>query len=588
MTWLVTTGFTNALVACVMAVAALAAGRWLRRPALAHLLWVLVLCKLLTPAFVKVPLGTWFHPPRWLAHFIETQFSDPAGSGRSPNAATPPSKLAQQPHRSSDELADANGDVSGQVSPRAQASLAPTEIYANLATRSVRNDGRGASPWTTAMTPADGLRCLGTIWIAGSLVMIGRLARRYAQFHAYLKLAGRHDERLQDQVAQLARTAQMASVPRVVVVDNVVSPLLWGVGRHARLVFPTMLAGRLDQAARHALLLHELAHHARGDWWVRLLELAVQVLYWWHPLVWWARREIEAAEEECCDAWVLKHLSGTRRSYAEALLAAIDFLCDPPPAALPPAACGLGEVPLLRSRLTQIMCGQVAIQPSRSTKALVLIAAAVVLPLGPSFVIASSRSAFDRTSPPRVAEFRPQSPRQPKEETVLTSPPTGAHVEPVIASAADDLEALDLSVLARVPSAHYATAISPNGKYKLEARVDRKTTLLHEGTGYRLDLSAHKITCASYSPDSRSFATGHDDSIVRVWYCDTGVRFVALKGSEGAITSVAFAPDGRRIAAGTSNGDVHVWDLASGDEVARLVRQQAGVSCVRWSQHGDR
>jgi beta-lactamase regulating signal transducer with metallopeptidase domain len=438
------------------------------------------------------------------------------------------------------------------------------------------------------MTPADGLRCLGTIWIAGSLVMIGRLARRYAQFHAYLKLAGRHDERLQDQVAQLARTARMSSAPRVVVVDNVVSPLLWGVGRHARLVFPTMLAGRLDQSARHALLLHELAHHARGDWWVRLLELAVQVLYWWHPLVWWARREIEAAEEECCDAWVLKHLSGTRRSYAEALLAAIDFLCDPPPAALPPAACGLGEVPLLRSRLTQIMCGQVAIQPSRSTKALVLIAAAVVLPLGPSFVIASSRSAFDRTSPPRVAEFRPQSPRQPKEETVLTSPPTGAHVEPVIASAADDLEALDLSVLARVPSAHYATAISPNGKYKLEARVDRKTTLLHEGTGYRLDLSAHKITCASYSPDSRSFATGHDDSIVRVWYCDTGVRFVALKGSEGAITSVAFAPDGRRIAAGTSNGDVHVWDLASGDEVARLVRQQAGVSCVRWSQHGDR
>jgi hypothetical protein len=28
-------------------------------------------------------------------------------------------------------------------------------------------------------------------------------------------------------------------------------------------------------------------------------------LYWWDPVAWWARREVERAEERSCDAWVL-------------------------------------------------------------------------------------------------------------------------------------------------------------------------------------------------------------------------------------------------------------------------------------------
>src|SRR5262245_41278817 len=57
MTWLVTTGLTNALVAALLAVAAYGLGRWLKRPALTHVLWVLVLIKLLTPPVFPVPVG---------------------------------------------------------------------------------------------------------------------------------------------------------------------------------------------------------------------------------------------------------------------------------------------------------------------------------------------------------------------------------------------------------------------------------------------------------------------------------------------------------------------------------------------------
>src|SRR6516165_9956043 len=57
----------NAAVAAVLAVLALAAGRFCRSPAVRHLLWVLVLLKLVTPPLFHVPLvvlpASWAAPP---------------------------------------------------------------------------------------------------------------------------------------------------------------------------------------------------------------------------------------------------------------------------------------------------------------------------------------------------------------------------------------------------------------------------------------------------------------------------------------------------------------------------------------------
>src|SRR4051812_43592027 len=52
-------GLANALLAALLAALALAAGRFSRRPALAHSLWVLVLLKLVTPPVVPLPVPGW-------------------------------------------------------------------------------------------------------------------------------------------------------------------------------------------------------------------------------------------------------------------------------------------------------------------------------------------------------------------------------------------------------------------------------------------------------------------------------------------------------------------------------------------------
>jgi hypothetical protein len=137
-----------------------------------------------------------------------------------------------------------------------------------------------------------------------------------------------------------------------------VSPMLWAVGLRPRLLLPAGLWPKLDSQQRAALLLHELAHWWRGDHWIRVLELATTCLYWWHPVVWWARRELHEAEEQCCDAWVVWALPGAARSYALALVETLDFLSEARPV-LPAAASGVGQVPDLRRRLTMIMRGSV-------------------------------------------------------------------------------------------------------------------------------------------------------------------------------------------------------------------------------------
>src|SRR5436190_11900571 len=66
MSWLLVPLLKNAILVLPLALLALAAARWSRRPALAHLLWVLVLIKLVTPPMIDVPLGWRLDVETWL------------------------------------------------------------------------------------------------------------------------------------------------------------------------------------------------------------------------------------------------------------------------------------------------------------------------------------------------------------------------------------------------------------------------------------------------------------------------------------------------------------------------------------------
>lgn len=329
MTWLVEAAVSNAVLTLPFALCALAVSR-LRRPALAHAVWVVVLLKLITPPLLifRVP----FHVPA--AEMLWT-------------------------------------------------------------------------PWTWTF-PSAALSAGLALWLGGSLACGAWSLLQLRRFGLRLRSASATPPELAARGSQLARVLGLNRVPRIVVLPEPISPLLWGCGCRACIVVPAELLRRLSSAELDALLLHELAHYRRGDHWVRLLELVVTVIYWWHPVVWLARRGITNTEEECCDGWVVCRSSVSPRHYADAILTTLDLLSERA-AAVPFAATGAGGMPLLERRLRQIMQRQSPPPLTPVLRSLVL-GLACLLPLQPraedspsNGMPPSTRSGELRTLPPDAA-----------------------------------------------------------------------------------------------------------------------------------------------------------------------------------------
>jgi hypothetical protein len=174
------------------------------------------------------------------------------------------------------------------------------------------------------------------------------------RFRRLLRHACRAPADLQAMVERLAGELGLRQAPAAWLVPGRLAPMLWAGLRAPRLLLPADLLGRVPAGQLDTLLTHELAHLRRGDHWVRLLEFVVRGLYWWHPVVWYACRELREAEEQCCDAWVVTTLPGSGRTYATALVETLDFLSDRRPPA-PLLASGIGHVSDLKRRLRMIM-----------------------------------------------------------------------------------------------------------------------------------------------------------------------------------------------------------------------------------------
>ncbi|MGB1242911.1 MAG: M56 family metallopeptidase, partial [Chitinophagales bacterium] len=72
------------------------------------------------------------------------------------------------------------------------------------------------------------------------------------------------------------------------------------------ILLPIQLFTGLSTAQIEVLLLHELAHIRRLDYAVNLCQSAIEVLLFYHPVIWWINRQIRLEREHCCDDLVLK------------------------------------------------------------------------------------------------------------------------------------------------------------------------------------------------------------------------------------------------------------------------------------------
>jgi TonB family protein len=140
-------------------------------------------------------------------------------------------------------------------------------------------------------------RILGSMWIAGTAVLLLRLALGYWR------------------LANVLRTATPAEG---FVYSDVSVPIVTGLLR------PVILMPRGAESwpawQRTAAVKHELAHVRRKDLWTSLMAHLACAVYWFHPLAWVLARHLRQEQETACDDAVL--CSGFEPvSYAEALIA---------------------------------------------------------------------------------------------------------------------------------------------------------------------------------------------------------------------------------------------------------------------------
>ncbi|HWQ42692.1 MAG TPA: M56 family metallopeptidase [Desulfosporosinus sp.] len=115
----------------------------------------------------------------------------------------------------------------------------------------------------------------------------------------------------------------------VVYDDSLKSPALFGL-LHPKIIISQELVKKLSSEELRYIFLHELSHLKRGDLLVNGLVLAIQVIYWFNPLVWLALSQMKQDCEIACDATALAALKPEEyKKYGQTIISLLELLSEP-------------------------------------------------------------------------------------------------------------------------------------------------------------------------------------------------------------------------------------------------------------------
>ncbi|MBV9371873.1 MAG: M56 family metallopeptidase, partial [Alphaproteobacteria bacterium] len=252
--------------------------------------------------------------------------------------------------------------VTGTVRETAPATPSAGELAALAA----------AAPATRPGGLDDPTPLLEWLWAGGALMVLARLGAGLWTLRRWTRTGS--EVASPEWSAALERASARCGNRRAIrlLVSDVASPLSWGALR------PVILLDRdtaRDEGEADAVLTHEVAHVARGDWLVLILARVAVALFWFNPLMWLIERRIVGEAEEAADARALEHVEPSR--YAQTLLS-----CAQQQAAARLPASGMADARLSR-RVRAILERRLragAPEP-RWIRAAVMLAALVAAPI---------------------------------------------------------------------------------------------------------------------------------------------------------------------------------------------------------------
>ena len=329
----------TAVVLCVAVLVRLL-GR--TRPHLAYLLWLLVFVKCVTPPIWSCPTGVF----SWInARVIALPPRIDRDPGMSPASMSALSDIAAAGAR---EGADFQAGA-----PRVEPAV-------------LRTDRMDTAPVL-----------LLAVWVGGVLLFLIVLTRRTLCWRSALRRSTvASDNALNSLVTELCRQLAVKRQVRIRITREPLGPAVIGVFRPT-ILLPEVVLAKASMSQIEPIVAHELVHIRRRDNAVGLLQSIAQLLWWFHPMVWWANRTACAERERCCDEEVVACLGRGPEWYAQGLLNFLKLKRELRPLF---AVSGISPYEVTRSRLEDIMrCGKTFHQRMPRRYWLVFLAAMLVL-----------------------------------------------------------------------------------------------------------------------------------------------------------------------------------------------------------------
>lgn len=336
--------FSNTVIALILALFALASHYFGKKPVITHALWLLVLVKLITPPIFTLPILSADLDIQNTTAIINEKMLDAVTLQNKGNTLSPSQNIAP---------------LSDFISSQSTFNLS-SFLISNIS-------------WFMA------------IWLAGSAVVLGLSLWRINRFNLFLKTSRIQTPiALQDLVDDIADQLNLNKAPSLIVSTAKISPMVWWTGGEVKIVLPEGLIHNADESKLQWIVAHELVHVKRRDHMVRWLELLASVCCWWNPLTWWARRNLRIYEELCCDNQVLSIFQPKPKTYANALMTAVEYLASAN-VKTPAVASGIGSDGSLERRFRMIISTKNGFKVSRWLSASVIFLAVCLLPLGIGF-----------------------------------------------------------------------------------------------------------------------------------------------------------------------------------------------------------
>jgi len=224
-------------------------------------------------------------------------------------------------------------------------------------------------------------RIIGTlvcgVWFAGIAVGVGRAILGFAKLRRWIQTVSVAESPALSRAARSA--ADGVGLRKEIAVyrsNRLPSPVTFGLLR-PRIVVPAGIEASLPFDQLRAVIKHEMAHVARRDLWIGMLQQVAQMIHWWNPLVRLANRQLADLREQICDEIAIRGLAEPA-AYASTLITIAERCSTRAPV---PATLGIGASPArqLENRIRRIVSAPRSTCTRLSWRAAAGVAAVAVL-----------------------------------------------------------------------------------------------------------------------------------------------------------------------------------------------------------------